>query len=268
VYAAPHRLLCSYSGNTAETVHAFEQSRREQIWFSMSSGGRLSELATKRGTPHVTLPGGYPPRAAVGFSLGVLKAIFEAVYGVAPHSEWSQAQNELIEDSETYRTLDAETNPALKLAVSLVDRTPVIYTLDGQTMPAVAARFHAQLAENSKVWSHSAELPEMAHNEVESFEFLAQVLPPPKVIFLGSWHLGSTFPDPRPGLRSLLDSMGIAHATLDPRELWPSSEGRLASGLRMMLLLDAASIYLALARAIDPFEIPAITRLKKTTLGA
>jgi hypothetical protein len=146
-----------------------------------------------------------------------------------------------------------------------VNRTPVIYTVDGRTMPALAIRFRAQLAENAKVWSHSAELPELAHNEVESLEFLTQFEPQPRVIFLGGWNFAGKFGDPRPGIENILKSSGAASVRFDPDEMWGRQPSRLASGLRLMLFLDAVTIYLSLLRAIDPMEIPMITRLKEMT---
>jgi hypothetical protein len=134
-------------------------------------------------------------------------------------------------------------------------------------MPALALRFRAQLAENSKVWSHSAELPELAHNEVEAFEFLKQIDPPPRVIFLGSWPWQGTFGDPRPGIEALLSDSQVTTARLNPSELFPN-QSRLQAGLRMMLFLDTVSIYLALLRALDPLEIPMITKLKNETTAA
>ena len=256
------RLVCSYSGNTAEALHAFEEVPPDRIWFSISSGGKLAEIARKAGVAHLALPAGYPPRAAVGFTLGAMLAIFERLYGVA-FAELPDVLARLAEDAKRYRQLDAESNPALALAVKLVDRTPVIYALDGLTMPAVAFRFRAQLAENSKVWSHAFELPEMAHNEVESFAHLAQVLPPPLVIFLGSPSQDSRTPDPRAGLRSLLDGFGMRHVTLDPAQIWGAELSRLEAGLRSMLLLDAATVFLAVLKAVDPLQIPMITKLKK-----
>jgi glucose/mannose-6-phosphate isomerase len=234
----------------------------DHIWFSISSGGKLMEMARNAKVPHLTLPSGYPPRAAVGFTLGAMFSIFEVLYGVAS-AELPDVLARLAEDVKRYRTFDAERNPALELAVKLVDRTPVIYAVDGLTMPAVAFRFRAQLAENAKVWSHAFELPEMAHNEVESLEHLAQLLPPPLVILLGSHSPDSRAADPRPGLRGLWDEFRIRHVTLDPSHTWGAHLSRLEAGLRTMLLLDAATVYLALMKAVNPLEIPIITKLKK-----
>jgi hypothetical protein len=192
-------------------------------------------------------------------------AIFDTLYAGKSAEECRAVCIKLQPITESYRILDREKNPALSLAAQLVDRVPVIYTVDGLSMPSQALRFRAQLAENAKIWSHTAPLPEMAHNEVESFEFLGQVLPPPLVIFLGSWKHAGVFTDPRIGMRGLLDTLRISHVTLDPDELWGAGLSRLESGLRLLLLLDCASVYLALLRATDPTEIPIITKLKNSS---
>jgi glucose/mannose-6-phosphate isomerase len=256
------RLVSSYSGNTVESLHAFQSVPSSQIWLSMSSGGKLAELAHAAGVAHLTLPSGYPPRAAVGFGLGAMMAIFDQVYDLKIRTEIRKSCEALESIAESYRNLDREQNPALALAIRLTDKTPVIYTLDGLSMPAQAVRFCAQLAENAKVWSHWAPLPEMAHNEVESFPALGQALPPPLVIFIGSWGFSGRFTDPRVGIGKILDSLQIAHMNLDPAVIWPEQTSRLSIGLRMMLLLDAAAINLALLRAVNPAEIPILTELK------
>ncbi|RPH95607.1 hypothetical protein EHM69_03930 [candidate division KSB1 bacterium] len=261
------RLVCSYSGNTVESVYALESVPASQVWFSMSSGGNLASLAQSSGIPHLMIPGGYPPRASVGFVIGAMLSIFEKRYGYQLDSPIESILRSLTEDAEQYRQFSAEQNPALDLARKLVDKTPVIYTTD-PAMSAIAFRFRAQLAENSKVWSHSADLPELAHNEVEAFHFLGQVLPPPLVIFLGKWNPQGQFTDPRPGIREILDSLPAQHITLDPVALWDTGIGKMTAGLRLMLLLDSISIYLAVLKAIDPLEIPVITKLKKLTSHA
>jgi glucose/mannose-6-phosphate isomerase len=259
------RLVCSYSGNTVEAVRALSEVPAEQIWLALSSGGEVEKISAQRGIPFLKLPGGYPPRGAIGFSLGAVAEIFEQVLKASPQDF---ALDKLREDAQRYRKLTREENPALDLAVKLVDRTPVIYTCDGLMGPALAFRMRAQFSENSKVWSHSADLPELAHNEVEAMAHLGQVLPPPLVIFLGKWAAEGIFSDPRPGMEELFGSQQIASLRLDPLARFADTPSRAAQGLRLMLLTDAATVYLALLRADDPMEIPKITRLKNLLSGA
>jgi glucose/mannose-6-phosphate isomerase len=255
--SSARRLVSSYSGNTVESLDAFTKVSPSQIWMTMSSGGQLRELADNAKVPHLTLPGGYPPRAAVGFGLGAMLAILDKVYRLNNLANVRQNCAVLTEAAKSYRLLDAEKNPALSIAVKLIDKTPVIYTVDGLTMPAVATRFRAQLAENSKVWSHAAPLPELAHNEVEAFGHLQQLLPPPLVIFLGRWEFEGRFTDPRPAMQKMLTELNVQSLALEINAI-----DRLATGLQLTLLLDAVTVYLALLRAVEPTEIPKITKLK------
>ncbi len=260
VYSDP-RLVSSYSGNTAESVLAFEQVPSDRIWFAMSSGGKLKELADQARVPHLMLPGGYPPRAAIGFGLGAVLAVLEDVYGFDGTRPLDIDFAALTAEANRYRSLAPAENPALDFARHLVDRTIVVYALQASFSGALGFRFRTQLAENSKVWSHVADLPELAHNEIEALPFLGQVLPTPLVVFLGSWPSTGKLVDPRPSLKIVLDRLGISHLTLDPAELWPGLN-RLMRGLKTLQLLDAATVYLALLRATDPFDIPTITEVK------
>jgi len=262
------RLVCSYSGNTIETVYALTEVAPSKIWLSLSSGGTIEQYAAAQSVPHLKLPGGYPPRAAVGFSLGAMHRIFQKVYGFNDASLNAWPLNELQADAIVYAGLNPAANPALSIAAKLIDRTPVIYTCDGQCDPALAFRFRAQLAENSKVWARASDLPELMHNEVESFPHMTQVLPPVMVLFVGKWHKRNAITDPRPALEQLLQGMGVSTMRLDPTVLFPTTPSRMAQGIRMMLLLDAITIYLAVLRAEDPMEIPKITALKNLLTGA
>lgn len=261
------RLVCSYSGNTVEAVQALTEVDHRQVWLAVSSGGRLEQKANSAGIPFLNLPGGYPPRAAVGYSLGAIHRILQRVYEFLVPAIANWPLKKLREDAQRYAILNRDENPALDLAVKLVDRTPVIYTCDGLLGPALAFRLRAQLAENSKVWSHSSDLPELAHNEVEAFGHLAQVLPPPMVMFLGSWVTSGTFADPRGPMEEILAKMGVSSLRLDPQDLFGTAT-RMEHGIRLMLLLDAATVFLAVLRAEDPMEIPKITGLKNLLTGS
>ncbi len=262
------RLVCSYSGNTVESVYALKEVPTPQVWLAVSSAGEIEQYASAQNIPHLKLPGGYPPRAAVGFSLGAVHRLFKKVYGFHDPSLDNWPLAELRADAVVYGGLNPAANPALALAMKLVDRTPVIYTCDGMVDPALAFRFRAQLAENSKVWTRASELPELMHNEVESFAHMSQVLPPVFVLFIGKWAKRNAIADPRMALEQLLASLGVQSMRIDPSVLFPTTRGRLAQGVRMMLFLDAVTIFLAVLRAEDPMEIPKITALKNLLSGS
>ena len=255
------RAVYSYSGNTKEALSAFDEGMKaHKIWATASSGGELAAKAKDAKIPHLVLPPDYPPRGAVGFGIGAFMTLFaELSHQKTP---WSARENDILtEDANRYKILDSQKNPALHLAENLVDRTPVFYALDSSLGPALVHRASAQFAENSKVWARGAVLPELAHNEVEAFPALAGLLPPPHILFLGEWPFPD-FPDPCAPLEALLSEYRIEFEHIEFRASDTSRASRVLAGLRAMLLLDAASVYLALIFAIDPTAIPTITKLK------
>ncbi len=255
------RVVYSYSGNTAEALSAFDEGiKADKIWATASSGGELAAKAKDANIPHLMLPTGYPPRAAVGFGIGAFMALFAELF----HQKvpWSARENDILtEDANRYEILDSQKNPALHLAENLVDRTPILYAVDPFLGPSLVSKAAAQFAENAKIWARGAVLPELAHNEVEAFPALAGLLPPPHILFLGEWPFPD-FPNPCAPIEALLSEYRIEFEHIEFRASNTSPTSRVLAGLRTMLLLDAASVYLALILARDPTAIPTITKLK------
>jgi glucose/mannose-6-phosphate isomerase len=58
----------SYSGNTEETLAAYEDAKRKGARVvAVTTGGRLEERAAAHGDPVIKVPGGQPPRTALGY---------------------------------------------------------------------------------------------------------------------------------------------------------------------------------------------------------
>ncbi|MFH1011700.1 MAG: SIS domain-containing protein [bacterium] len=261
-HALRPRIVYSYSGNTVESLHAFDEAvSTKQVWLSVSSGGQLAARAHDSGIPHLMIPKGYPPRAAVGFGLGAFMVFFAELS--SKEIPWTERESKaLAADVEKYRELDSNKNPALHLAEKLKEKTPILYARDPIVGPCLVRRACAQFAENAKTWSHGAILPELAHNEVEAFPALAKLAPAPYVLFIGDWPFGD-FPDPWGAVQTLLSELKIEWRQINFASQSPSQESRILAGLRPMLFLDAVSVYLALLLGENPLEIPTITKLKR-----
>ncbi|RKZ05532.1 hypothetical protein DRQ32_12325, partial [bacterium] len=88
-YALRHRpapgtllVFSSYSGNTEETLAAWEDAARytpDCPRVIISSGGQLAKLAQAASVPCISLPPDLPPRASLGHGVGALCALLEAV---------------------------------------------------------------------------------------------------------------------------------------------------------------------------------------------
>src|ERR687898_301173 len=130
-----------------------------------SVGGPLAERAREDGVPVVPLPGGFQPRAAVGYSL-VTALEAAALCGAAP-----SVRDDVAAAAALARELAGEWGPdaaedseAKRLARALVGSIPVI-TGEGLTA-SVAYRWKTQINENAELPAFASKLPEHDHNEI------------------------------------------------------------------------------------------------------
>ena len=107
-WAGPSTLvLCSsYSGATEETLAAYDDAvERGAPRLVASTGGPLVERARRDGVPVIPIPGGFQPRAAIGYSLvGALEAA--ALAGAAP-----SVRDEIEAAADLAEALAAEWGP-------------------------------------------------------------------------------------------------------------------------------------------------------------
>ena len=159
-------MLCSsYSGTTEETLAAYDDAgERGAPRIAVTTGGPLAERARRDGVPVIPVPGGFQPRAAVGYSLvSALEAA--ALCGAAPSlRDEVEAAASLAEGLATQWGPDGpEDGEAKALARRLHGTVPVIA---GAELAASAAyRWKCQINENAGQPAFASALPEMDHNE-------------------------------------------------------------------------------------------------------
>lgn len=154
-------IICSYSGNTEETIQVLKHCIDAKAKITViTSGGEAAHLAEQYELDYIVLPAGFPPRSCIGYSIcQILKVL---------HYHGITSTNHLSDIDNTIALLESERNniiaEAEAIAKTIHNKMPVIYTL-GNT-EGVAIRFRQQLNENSKMlcWHHV--LPEMNHNEL------------------------------------------------------------------------------------------------------
>src|SRR4051794_3659777 len=146
-WAGPQTLVlaCSYSGNTEEVLAAYDDAAaRGAPRLVATTGGALAERARRDRVPVIPVPGGFQPRAAVGYSL---VAALEAarLCGAAPgvHDE-IEAAAALAESLVVEWGPDGEEDSQAKaLARAVYDSVPVI--LGAELAAPVAYRWKCQL---------------------------------------------------------------------------------------------------------------------------
>jgi len=257
-------IASSYSGDTEETLAAHaEVSDRGAHVVCVTTGGRLRETAHRLGQDVVVIPGGLPPRSALGYNLAALVVVLERA-GLLP--DQTEALTEAVataRDAVERFGLGRATpgNEAKELAAWLRDRIPVIYGTPPWTS-AVATRWCGQLSENSKLIGHRNELPEMNHNEIVGWSAARPLAGAARAVFLRDVE-----DHPRTARRIELTAQAIAAAGADVRSVMGFGTSRLARLVSLVLLGDFVSFYLAVLGGADPTPVEPIDRLKAALAG-
>lgn len=249
---------CSYSGNTEETLAAYDQAAgRGATCVVVTSGGDLLRAARDRGHPAVVVPKGLPPRAALAYLfIPMLAALGRA--GVIPSLETEMREAVEILKGMTRRLgPDDASSPARRLAERLQGQIPVIYSSSPFLEP-VAQRWKDQFNENAKTFSVWNTFPELNHNETVGWgvdETLARTI---HVIILRD----RAEPARLAQRVSITKDLAFRRAA-GVDEIQSEGEGKLARLLSSICYGDMTSWYLALLRGVDPTPVPVIEELKK-----
>lgn len=247
----------SYSGDTEETLAAFDEARRRTTrLLAVTSGGELGRLCARDGIPWIEIPKGYQPRAALGYLLFPLLGVIDRIHPVPGLAETLA----VLDDLAAELAPGSDENAAQTLAQALLGRVPLVYGA-GPTAP-VAFRWKTQLNENAKAPAFWAELPELCHNEVVGYELTPRLLAHATVVFLrsGGDH-------PRVARRVAILGELLANRGLDWTAVAARGESRLAQLLSLLYVGDWTSYYLALLNEVDPAPVAIIAELKKRLAG-
>lgn len=250
-------IASSYSGNTEETLAAFEAAQaRGAAVVCVASGGELLRRARAEGLPYLQIPGGLQPRAALGYSFTALLTIAEHMELVPPdEAAWKETQELLEQQSEVFS--DPSGNDALELAEALQYRLPFIYSSVG-LMEAVNLRWRCQIQENAKRLASGNVYPELNHNEIMGWEY-----PGPLQEMIGVIVLRDREDLPRIQRRIEVTRELIADRAGYWAEVQSQGESRLARMMSLVNLGDWVSLYLAVLLGVDPTPVPLIGQLKE-----
>jgi glucose/mannose-6-phosphate isomerase len=255
-WAGPETLvLCSsYSGATEETLAAYDDAvARGARRVVATTGGPLIDRARADGVPVIPVPGGFQPRAAVGYALvAALEAA--ALCGAAP-----SLREEIEAAAGLAGELAAEWGPdgpddgeAKALARRLHGTVPVI--AGAELAAAAAYRWKCQINENAGLPAFAGALPEVDHNEVVGW--------PAADGRLSAVFLEDPGAHPRNRLRSELTAEQAAAGAAVVVRVAARGETPTERLVSLVLLGDLVSLYLAVLRGEDPVSIPPIDALK------
>jgi glucose/mannose-6-phosphate isomerase len=252
-------ITSSHSGNTEETLSAFQRGREARAQLvAVCTGGKLAGLAESEGVPLWKFEHAGQPRAAVGFSFGLLLAMLTRLGLIPdPEPELEEAVSAMQEQEMEIRADSPVTqNPAKRMAGQLIGRWPVI--LGAGLLAPVARRWRTQIAELAKAVAQFEILPEADHN------MLAGVMEPESLFDKTmAVFLDASLEHERNRLRTEATRQVLMVEGFNTDTVVAHGEGRLAQQWTLLHFGDYTAYYLAAAYGIDPTPVDAIEELKR-----
>lgn len=242
--------VISYSGNTLETLQCYSEAvRRGCRVVSLSSGGRLEERAVRDGVPHIKVPGGIPPRAALPLMLyPVVTVLSKLGYQVAS-------------DEEVRESVDVMLSPPSELVRAVAEALvgKFVTVVAPSPLAPLAIRWKNEINENAKQPAKVEVIPEWGHNDIVGWE-----RPPAAEYAYLILELGE---EPYEALTrfafeyySKLSENVCAHS--------PPGKSLLAKLIAGCQIAGMATVKMAEARSVDPEQTPSITMYKRVLESA
>jgi glucose/mannose-6-phosphate isomerase len=272
----------SCSGMTEETLSTTAEAGRRgaRVITIGASGSDLEKLSESiSGAVHFAIDAkGRSPRASLWTHTTPLLMVANAL-GIAHIDEKEfEIAADLMDELSVANgpSVPLGENPAKALALSCAGSLPMVWGT-GMIGATAAARFMAQLAENSKIPAAHGELPEVGHNQIVTFDGVLAGGAPAKDIFRDDEGVI----DRRTHLYILRDTnehpavekrIGIVSQIASDRDvpvtLLQATGNHPISRLASLIVpTDWASVYAGLALGIDPSEISTINQLKAGLLS-
>ena len=152
-------IASSYSGNTEETIDAFEMARRKKYpLVVITVGGKLLALAKKYRMPYIQLPDtGIQPRMALGFNVVALLKMMGNESGLTALRTLTAALDGVRAQAR-----------GMQLAKTLRGHVPIIYA--ALAHHPIAYIWKIKFNETGKIPAFCNVFPELNHNEMTGFD--------------------------------------------------------------------------------------------------
>ena len=252
-------IASSHSGNTEETLSAFDQAVQRQCRILvLCTGGKLAQKARGARVPMWLFVHAGQPRAAVGYSFGLSLALLARLHIVPePGDELSGAITAMRkQQAGLVAEVPVVHNLAKRLAGQLIGRWVMIFGTD--VLEPVARRWKTQVNELAKAWAQFEVLPEADHNALAGLTQPENSLSSAMALFLraASYH-------PRNLLRVELTKQAYMLEGVNTDFVEAIGDTTLAQQWTLLHLGDYVAYYLAMLYEVDPTPIPALEGFKK-----
>lgn len=252
-------IASSYSGNTEETLSAYEQAKEAGAKIAViAHGGKLAELAQKDAQLLAEIPKCVQPRASVFYMYRALVEILVA-YGLVEVSVLEQLSGvgDKLKDYVEAWTPDVpeSSNKAKQLAKHMVGKTPIFY--GGPLTAPAAYKWKIGCNENAKNTAWCNVYPEFNHNEFIGWS--SHPVEKPFAVI----DLVSLFEHERVLERFKLSDKLLSGKRPKAVEVEAVGESPLEQLLYLVLLGDMATTYLGLLNNVDPSPVDLVEKFKK-----
>ncbi len=242
-------IASSHSGNTEETIDAFQKAMREKIPVAViASGGKLLDLARKNKKPYIQLPHGIQPRTAIGHGLLALFKILGDNSGLRE----AGALSHQLKSTEYERA-------GKTIARKLKGNVPVIYSSEKNGI--LGYNWKIRLNETAKIPAFSNVFPELNHNEMTGFDVKEKTRElSHKLFFI---FLKDANDNPR-----ILKRMNVTERLYRERGLpvevvIVNGKNPLQKMFACILIADWTAYHLAKEYGVDPENVPLVEEFKK-----
>jgi len=257
-------VVCSsHSGNTEETLTAFEEALANNCTLMcISTGGKLLSKAKENGIVGWQFNHHGQPRSAVGFSFGMILNLFSRLNLISDQA--SNLESTVIMMGDYIKKIDVDVpisqNLAKRIAGQALNRYLVI--LGAEHLEPIARRWKTQINELAKCWAQFEFLPEADHNTLAGLVYPEANIQNTYALFLNSenYHLRN-----QKRLDLTFSEFMIAGMCTDKVVL--VDKNLLSEIWKMLLLGDFISYYLAMEYEVNPTPIEALENFKKSMLN-
>jgi glucose/mannose-6-phosphate isomerase len=243
-------LLISYSGNTEEVIDAYVKAKFRGLPLAVvTKGGRLLELAKADKIPYVQIPDtGIQPRNALGF---ILKAQLKLIGASSIFNVTSSLRAELESGQHE--------SEGRALATRLKNKVPIIYSsVDNEALARICK---IKLNETGKVPSYYNVIPELNHNEMQSFYVLDVTRALSNNFYFLFLHDNNDHPRIQKRMevtKLLYEEKGLKVETIDI-----NGGNQWLKIFNTICVIDWASYYLATGYGADPEKVEMVEDFKK-----
>ncbi len=256
-------ITSSHSGNTEESISAFERAAKNHCTMMLiTTGGKLAEMAQQSHVPFWLFPNEGQPRAAVGYSFGLLLSLFTRLGFIDNPEEELSSTIKIMRQAQTCLKADvpAISNPAKRMAGQLIGR--YVAVIGPGFLAPVARRWKGQMSEVAKAWAQFEFIPEANHNTLAGSLNPEEVLSKLAVLFLRS-----PSDHPRNRLRTELTKKSFMLQGICTDIIDAGGETPLANLWTLLHFGDYMAYYLAMAYKMDPTPVAAIESFKLEMKG-